>query len=430
MTFWLRALVLTVTAAFVSAGVRAEPELRPGVVAAIGGALKLDNDAVWARLVQEAGGAGARIAVFATASENPQRSGDRIVQALNRQGARAEFIPLAPKLKGVDWQAVRDDPARIAQVAGMQGVFFAGGAQDLITRTLQPGGRPSAMLQAVRQVLARGGLVAGTSAGAAVMSEWMFRDAQDALAVLKGRLREDQEIDRGLGFIGPELFVDQHFLKRGRIGRLLPVMLAKGYRWGLGVEENSAALVRDGQIEVIGARGALLVDLSGARQDAAQPHFNLRGAALTFLDRGDRHDLRSQVTTPHADKLAGRIDPNAADFKPEFPLAGFFPDILGDNTLVRAMVMLLDSPDREAKGLAFNGRALLDRKALAGDGGLDPDPTLGFEFRLYKGPDTLGHSTGAWGGEDYSVQRVYLDVTPVRLQSPIYQPLPGPPAAR
>ncbi len=388
---------------------------RTGVAVAIGGALKMDNTAVWSRLVQEAGGPGARFAVFATAAGNPARSGPRIVQALNAAGAVAEVIPVAPKLVGADWQSLRDDPALAAKVAGMQGVFFSGGAQELITDTLQPGGRPTAVLQAVRQVLRQGGVVAGTSAGAAVMSEWMFRDAQDSLSVLQGRLREGREIDRGLGFVGPDLFIDQHFLKRGRIGRMLPAMVAKGYRWGLGVEENSAALIRGTHIEVIGARGALLVDLRQATTNPRLPVFNVKGAVLSFLDRGDRHDLATGVTTPSDDKRAGPIDPHAPGFTPAFGPAPFYADMLGDNTIANAMAHLIDSPDAELKGLAFDGRS------LTGDAHNRAD--LGFEFRLYKGPDSRGYFTGAWGGEDYTVTRLYLDVTPVRLSAPLYQPL-------
>jgi cyanophycinase len=419
---------------------------QPGVAVAIGGALKMDNTAVWERLVQEAGGKGARFAVFATASDNPARAGARIAQALNAAGAQAEVISVAPKLKDVDWQNLRHDPGLAAKVAGMQGVFFSGGAQELITSTLQPGGQPTAVLQAVREVLRKGGLVAGTSAGAAIMSEWMFRDAQDALSVLKGRMREGLEIDRGLGFVGPDLFIDQHFLKRGRIGRILPVMQAKGYRWGLGVEENSAALIRGTHIEVIGARGALLVDLTQARHNPALPAFNVQGAQLTFLDRGDQHDLATGITTPAPDKRTGYIDPTAANFKPFFKRANFYPDMLGDNTIANAMAQLIDSPDAELKGLAFNGRALLGLRGSAmakgaasadmsdlADGRLGADrgspsvddflPELGFEFRLYKGADSRGYFTGAWGGEDYPVVRVVLDVTPVRMNAPLYRPL-------
>lgn len=389
---------------------------RTGTVIAIGGALKLDNEPVWQRIVQEAGGAGSRFAVLATAADNPQRAGGRIVEALGRAGAVAELIPVAPKLKDVDWQRLRDDPQLAARVRAMHGVFFSGGAQELIVDTLRPQGRETALLRAIREVLAGGGVVAGTSAGAAVMSEWMFRDAQDSLSVLKGRMREGQEIDRGLGFVGPALFIDQHFLKRGRIGRLLPVMAAKGYRLGLGVEENSAALIRGNSIEVIGARGALLVDLHDADAEAVAGAFGLRGAALSFLDRGDRFDLATRRIEPAPEKLAGRIDPNAEGFKPFFRHAGFYADLLGDNAIVHAMAQLVDSPQRELRGLAFNGRA------LSGEAAHDPQPELGFEFRLYKGPDTLAWFTAAWGGEDYTLSRVRLDVAPVRMARPLYRP--------
>ncbi|WP_374661224.1 cyanophycinase [Inhella sp.] len=394
--------------------------LPKGVAIAIGGALKNDNTEVWQRIVQEAGGAGSRFVVFATASGNPQRNGERIVGVLNAAGARAEMVPVHPSVKESSWEAVRDDPAWIAKVEAAQGVFFGGGAQELIVRALKPEGRETAMLQAVRQVQARGGVVAGTSAGAAIQSEWMFRDAQDALAVLKGRLREGKEIDRGLGFAGKDLFIDQHFLKRGRIARLLPVMHRQGYRFGLGVEENSAALIRGSHIEVIGARGALLVDLAEAKVQA-QP-FSLQGGVLTYLDRGDRHELRCNRTTPAAAKLAGTLlDHQAADFKPNFKRSSYPADMLGDNTIVNAMGQLLDSPDLELRGLAFNLRAQINGQPLSGDGGADPDPSLGFEFRLYKAADTRGQFTGAWGGEDYSVQRMRLDVTPIRLRQPLYE---------
>ena len=395
----------------------------PGAAIPIGGALRVDNAAVWQRIVQEAGGAGSRFAVLATAAANPERSAQRISQALQRAGAQTEVIPVAPRQADSDWQRLRDDPALAARVASMQGVFFSGGAQELIVDTLQPQGRETALLQAIRSLQARGGVVAGTSAGAAIMSDWMFRDAQDPLAVLKGRLRQGQEIDRGLGFAGPALFVDQHFLRRGRIGRLLPVMVDKGYRWGLGVEEDSAAIVHGDQIEVIGARGALLVDLAGATSQGwpsatgvGSPPFSLRGAALSFLDRGDRFDLGQARLLPAAEKLAGPIDPNATGFKPYFSHGGNHPDLLGDNAIVHAMTRLVDSPDREARGLVFNGRALQGADAQ------DEQPALGFEFRLYKGADTLAWFTSAWGGEDYSVHRIYLDVKPVRMAQPLYRP--------
>ena len=146
-----------------------------GTAIVIGGALRADNDAVWQRIVDEAGGAGARIAVFATAAGNPERSAATIVAALNRRGAQAEAIPVAPRLAGVDLQANLRDPVLLDKVRNARGVFFSGGAQAYIVDSLQPGGQPTEMLQAIRSVLDRGGVIAGSSAGAAIMSRMMFR---------------------------------------------------------------------------------------------------------------------------------------------------------------------------------------------------------------------------------------------------------------
>jgi cyanophycinase len=303
----------------------------------------------------------------------------------------------------------------VAKVRAAHGVFFSGGAQERIVDVLQPEGKRTPLLEAIWELFNSGGVVAGTSAGAAIMSETMFRDAQDVLRVLKtGSLVEGKEIDRGLGFVGPELFVDQHFLKRGRIGRMLPLMVQKGYKLGIGVEENTGAIVRGHEVEVIGAKGVVLVDLSQATNDPHAPYFNLKNARITYLDKGDRHDLKTGVTTPSQEKMAGSlIDPNAADFRPYFRRMPFVPDILGDNAIANAMGNLLDNRQGEALGLAFAGVPLAD----------DPEPDLGFEFRLKRGPESRGWYTGAFGGEDYTVLNLGLDITPVKMRRPLYEPL-------
>jgi cyanophycinase len=385
-----------------------------GTAIVIGGATKSDNDAVWQRVVDEAGGAGARIAVFATAAANPERSAGLIVAALNRRGANAEAIPVAPRQKDVDWRANLNDPALIAKVAASRGVFFSGGAQEYIVDTLQPGGEPTAMLKAIRHVFDNGGVVAGTSAGAAIMSRIMFRDAPDNMQILKGQWRDKREYDQGLGFVSPGLFVDQHFLKRGRIGRMLPAMRALGYTQGLGIEENSAAVIKGHEVEIVGARGALLVDMSEALSDTRLPAFNLRGAIISYLDRGDRHDLKTGVTTPAAHKLRDqKLDPAAADYRPSLQFDHYFLDILADNTIVTAMTQLLDVRSPEVRGLAYRVRPRPG----------DLSPELGFEFRLYKGPGTMGWFSNALGGDDYTVLKVRLDVTPVRMTSPLFTPV-------
>jgi cyanophycinase len=362
-------------------GAAAQPAKPPaGYAVVIGGALTSDNDSVWSRLVQLAGGPGARYVVFATASGNPERSAARIIANLRSHGAVAEHIAVAPLLPGIDLAREVENPKWIELVRGARGVYFAGGAQERIVDTLMPGGKVTPLLQAVWDVYRSGGVVAGSSAGAAIMSATMIRDGEDMMSLLKGTIRPGKEIDRGLGFVGEGLFTDQHFLRRGRIGRLLPVMVATGYTRGLGVEENTAAIVHNDEVEIVGAGGALFADLERAKSD------------------------------PKLGAL--KLDWKAADFKPQTESVPFQLDMLGNWTIVHAMSSLVDSRATELKGLAYDAQP---RAA-------DPLAALGFEFRLYKGVGTVAWFNDASGADAYTIKDVYLDVTPVRMAQPLYTP--------
>jgi len=392
-----------------------EPLIK-GHAVPIGGGLKADNEEVWARLVNLAGGKGSRFVVFGTASEDPEASAKQAVDLLQRRGAVAEALPVAPKFSWVDLSKVVRDPALINKVRNAKGVFFTGGSQERIVDVLLPGGHPTPMLEAIWDVYRRGGVVAGTSAGAAIMSTVMFRDAPSVINIMKGKWTEGKQIDRGLGFVGPDLFVDQHFLKRGRFGRMIPLMMAKGYKLGLGVDENSAAVIRGDEVEVIGGKGAMLVDLTDVKTDVTLGALNLTQARLTYLDHGDRFNLKTRVTTPSAVKLRGqKLDPTTSDYKPYYTLPLFYADMLGDSTISNAMSYLIDSHLSEVRGLSFE---------VAPKPG-DSLPDLGFEFRLYKGAGSVGWSTDELGPEDYTVISLYLDITPVRMPLPLYGAWPG-----
>ena len=384
-----------------------------GYAVVIGGALTADNDAVWSRLVQLAGGEGARFVVFATASNNPERSAARIIENLRSHGAVAEHVAVAPRIEGIDLAREVENPKWIELVRGARGVYFAGGAQERVVDTLMPGGKVTPLLQAVWDVYRSGGVVAGSSAGAAIMSKTMIRDAEDVMSVLKGTIREGKEISHGLGFVGDQLITDQHFLRRGRIGRLLPVMVKTGYQYGLGVEENTAAIVHRGVVEIVGAGGALFVDLAAAKTDPDAGAFNLRGARLSYLDRGDRMDLGTGTITPAAAKLADtKLDWTKSDFKPSYEEVHYHLDMLGNWTIVNAMSELVDSRAKEIRGLAYDAQPKAD----------DPLAALGFEFRLYKGDGTVAWYTDVSGADAYTIGDVYLDVTPVRMAQPLYTP--------
>jgi cyanophycinase len=243
------------------------------------------------------------------------------------------------------------------------------------------------------------------------MSQVMFRDAPDLLATMKGTLREGKEVDRGLGFAAPGVFVDQHFLRRGRLGRMLPMMQSRSVEIGIGVEENSAAILRGQRVEIMGEGGALLVDLREATLDPRLGAFNLTGVRLTFLGDGDQFDLSSRTLTPSPARRAGtRIDPHAAGFEPSLEDPPFLLDVLGEGAVLRAMSFVLDGPTAEIRGFAYDARP-----------GAGAPRDLGFEFRFQRRPDTVGWYADIQDDDAYTIANVRLDVVPVKVAQPLYR---------
>ena len=78
------------------------------------------------------------------------------------------------------------------------------------------------------------------------MSRIMFRDTESVLQTMLTGVRMGKELDRGLGFLDSEWFVDQHLLVRGRFARAIVAMHDQKFKYGLGVDENSAVIVRGG----------------------------------------------------------------------------------------------------------------------------------------------------------------------------------------
>ena len=401
----LRKAVFGLALAFagIGAGVAAQVQEQPkGSLVIIGGGLRPENAAVWEKIVALAGGKGARIAVFPTAAENPAREGGNAVAFLNRHGAQAFMVPLAPRLAGTDARKAADDPAIADAVRGAGGVFFTGGDQARITGALRrPDGGNSAVLDALWSMYRRGGVIAGTSAGAAIMSSTMFYDPPlDVIPILKHGVVDGKDIAPGLGFIGNDVFIDQHLLVRGRFARMLPAMLKKGYKLGLGIDENTAAVVGpDREVAVIGYTGALVLDLTEASTDPKQPVFNLSNARISYVDNGDRFNLASRSYVPGPGKEP--VDRNMREYRE----ALFYTDILGNTSVVNLLEKLVDSNLERATGLAFEGPT-------------SRAPERGFEFTFSRAPDSTEYVTNR---EDaWSIYRIRMDVRPVRMQQPLY----------
>ena len=271
----------------VDAAVARDPhgaERRPGAIMAIGGAEdKLDDKIILSTFVQLAGGRAARIAVVPTAS-SIEAAGERY---------KAIFLGLGAEQAEVVFLADRHAAAADAPVEALHdatGIFLTGGNQLRLAAIV--GGTP--VMKEVRRRNAEGAIVAGTSAGASILSSHMVAFGASGPTP---RQRMAHMV-AGFGLV-PDVIVDQHFRQRDRIGRLLTLVAANPGLLGLGVDEDTAALFdHDGSLEVVGRNSITIVDGTHMYSDIFQVKghspITISGAILHVLTPGHRFDLKTR----------------------------------------------------------------------------------------------------------------------------------------
>ncbi|HEX2066908.1 MAG TPA: cyanophycinase [Candidatus Thermoplasmatota archaeon] len=257
----------------------AEPK---GFLVAIGGKEdKRSDKEVLRRLVDLPRGGARHVEIVPTASNYARSLSDEYIDV---------FRDLKVDRVGVMDIRDRQDADReeyVERVHAADIVYMTGGDQLRLTSVI--GGSPVA--QAMHERYEEGGVVAGTSAGAAAMSSTMIAGGDDG-TMRKGSVR----MAPGLGFI-KSCIVDTHFLDRGRVGRLLEVVASNPGHVGLGVGEDTAMLVRDGRmVETIGSGIVVVVDGTTMRStnlphiDPGQP-IAVEGILVHTLAPGYRFDL-------------------------------------------------------------------------------------------------------------------------------------------
>ena len=221
--------------------------------------------------------------------------------------------------------AVKDKEI-VRKIREAGGIWFLGGAQRRITTALlEKDGSHTPRVEAIWEAHRDGAVVGGSGAGAAVMSRMMFADALSSLETIRQGIDKGVHVDRGLGFVGDKWFVDQHFLMRGRFARALHAMRDLGFKFGIGVDENTAVVLKDGVFEVVGYKGALVLDISDAESGKPAVPFRIRKARLSYLESGDRMDARTgKVTVGQPRRSSAKIDPKAANFEPGYTSAAEF----------------------------------------------------------------------------------------------------------
>ncbi len=265
-------------------------------MAIIGGRLEDDNAAIYDEMRRLAGG---RIVVFATASSVPEEVGAETVGVFRDYG----FDAVLAGVHGAAAPAAAQQQAIADLVEDYGSIYFTGGDQALITAALAPNGRDSRVLKAIRKAQRKGSLIAGSSAGAAIMSEVMISGGTSLEAATYGVVDDPDQpgmlLEPGLGFF-PWGMVDQHFIKRGRFGRLVVGMDASGVKRGFGIDENTALFVEGKIARVIGEYGVFVFDLEEATVDRHGRRIDNIG--FSYADNGDSCDLETGEVIPGPDK--------------------------------------------------------------------------------------------------------------------------------
>lgn len=208
-----------------------EGAMNQGGTVILGGGGTLDEE-VYEEFIERAGGKSARIVLIPSAY--PYDDLNHLRRAF---GGWRNYNITSFNFLHTDDPDVADSAKFTKVLEQATGVWIAGGAQGRLT--YRYGERRVETL--IRDVVARGGVAGGTSAGASVMSALMIRYGSPTEAV----------VDRGFG-IASQLVIDQHFSERGRFPRLLGVLEDNPGYLGIGIDENTAAIIQGNHVRVIG----------------------------------------------------------------------------------------------------------------------------------------------------------------------------------
>jgi cyanophycinase len=260
-----------------------------GFIVPIGGAEEKVNDRdILARFVELCGGSSADIVVIPTASRMPD-TGPRYVELFRELGVAA--------VESIDFDTRRDaaESGRLQRMAAASGIFFTGGNQLRLSTLL--GG--TAVARLVRQQNAAGVHVAGTSAGAAVLSEHMIAFGEEGATPVAGSVR----LAPGFGLTN-RFIIDQHFRQRDRLGRLATALAYNPFAVGIGLDEDTAAFIApDNTLEVEGSGGVTVIDAAGLEFSSMDQVEEgevvcLLGLRIHVLVKGASFNLHTRLASP------------------------------------------------------------------------------------------------------------------------------------
>lgn len=229
-----------------------------------------------------------KIVIFPMASGVPDEVGPEQAAEFRSYGAReVEYYVLNRE------QALDETSVRILESAG--GVFFSGGVQSRLVDVLIN----TPIHKQLLEFYEGGGVIGGTSAGAAVMSEVMIT-GEEKREVEEGHEFETIQADNivtvpGFGFVKTAI-IDQHFVRRKRYNRLISLVAENPNLLGIGIDESTAIIMKpDDTFEVVGERAAVVFDASRAEIEFLKSQWlSSHDMIMHILKPGDRFSLKSK----------------------------------------------------------------------------------------------------------------------------------------
>ncbi|MEN6618307.1 MAG: cyanophycinase [Rikenellaceae bacterium] len=181
-----------------------------------------------------------------------------------------------------------DSPESLAKLDGVTAIFFSGGDQVILSDYLEG----TKFLEKIREIYKNGGVVSGTSAGAAIMSRVMLTGELQSDTTESPEFNSIKENDvvtaKGFGFLN-NVVIDQHFLTRKRQIRLISVLMDNPGLRGIGIDEEAAIVVKpDNTIEVIGDSKVMVFE---PYKPADEKSNKVNSFRLTVLSPGDKYNF-------------------------------------------------------------------------------------------------------------------------------------------
>lgn len=281
-----------------------------GKLVIAGGNLEYCDKIIHKLLIEYAGGTEAKLVIVPTASgEDPISTMKYVEDLWIELGIKPDNIIKLPIYgeEGKGWRqpALGDDDEILKMLDGATGFWFTGGDQYYTHKAfIRKDGTDTKILKEIREIYINGGVIGGTSAGAAIMSEVMIASGNNMTALNLPTLYgyedyddesrvEDLRIVKGLGFF-TEGIIDQHFDKRPRILRLIKAVTDPNNNlyMGYGVSEDTAMIYdRDSKnITVVGSGAVYIVDCSKIEKTKSTDSCTFKDAILNVIKEGDLYN--------------------------------------------------------------------------------------------------------------------------------------------